>query len=341
MNKYLEKLSSDLKKKIKRKKMPSFQQPMLATLTKNYFSDEHWIYERKLDGVRGLIFKDHDNVSLKSRNNKIINSNYPEIAEATKKLKVDRIILDGEIVAFQDKVTSFEKLQQRLGIKNAQKARATGVKIYMYVFDILYLDGYEITDLPLENRKSILKNCITFKDPIRYEIHKNKEGIRFFKEACKKGWEGIIAKNRHSKYVHKRSKNWLKFKCVANQELVIVGYTEPQGSRIGFGALLLGYYKNGKLFFAGKVGTGFNDQFLATFSKKLKKIEITENSLVNKKDVEKKRVHFVQPKYVAEIGFEEWTKDNKLRQPRFLGLREDKDPKKVIKETPQYIVPKL
>lgn len=134
--------------------------------------------------------------------------------------------------------------------------------------------------------------------------------------------------------MHDRSKNWLKFKCVQEQELVIVGYTEPQGSRIGFGSLLLGYYKKGSLQYAGKVGTGFNDDFLASFSKKLKKIKIKKNPFSDK-SLNTKEIHFVKPKYVGQIGFEEWTNDNKLRQPRFLGLRDDKDPKKVEKETPK------
>lgn len=334
MNALLEALPKELQKKLKKKKFPTFEQPMLATLTKDYFSDKNWIFERKFDGARCFIYKNKDTVVLKSRNDKKADASYPEIVAAAKKLNVDQIILDGEVVAFDGKVTSFEKLQPRLGLTSAEKARATGVKIYIYVFDILYLDGYELLKLPLEHRKYILKHCISFKDPIRYTIHKNTKGLEYFKQVCPKGWEGLLAKNRHSMYEHRRSKNWLKFKCVANQELVIAGYTEPQKSRVGFGSLLLGYYKDGKLHYAGKVGTGFSDTFLQEFYKKLQKIEIKKNPFTTK-SMQANDVHFVQPKYVAEIGFEEWTKDNKLRQPRFQGLRYDKDPKTVVKETPK------
>ncbi len=331
MNKYLEKLSAVLKKKIKKKKMPAFEEPMLATLTKEYFNNKDWIFERKFDGIRCLIFKNKGKTVLKSRNNKRLDNSFPEIAAAAKKLKVDQIILDGEVVAFKGKVTSFEKLQSRSGVASKEKALATGTTIYIYIFDILYLDNYSLLDLPLEKRKSILKHCIKFKDPLRYTIHKNTQGKDFFKIACKKGWEGLIAKKRDSKYVHMRSRNWLKFKCVANQELVIGGYTEPQGARIGFGALLMGYYENGKFHYAGKVGTGFSDSFLKELSKKLKKITIKKNPF-SSKEMEGKDVNFVKPHYVAEVGFEEWTRDNKLRQARFLGLRYDKSARKVVRE---------
>ncbi len=336
MNKWLEKLSDDLKKKLKKKTMPSFEKPMLATLTKNYFSDKNWIFERKFDGERCFIYKDHDTVFLKSRNNKKLDASYPELIDSAKKFKVNQIILDGEVVTFEGKLTSFAKLQPRLGLKNPEQALETGVTIYMYVFDILYLDGYELLDLPLENRKSILKNCIKFEGPIRYTTHKNTYGLEYFKQVCPLGWEGIMAKKRDSNYVHIRSPNWLKFKCIQDQELVIGGYTEPKQSRIGFGSLLLGYYKEGKLIYAGKVGTGFSDDFLKKFSKELKKIEITKNCF-SSKSMEGDDVHFVKPKYVAAIGFENWTKDNKLRQPRFQGLRYDKNAKDVVKEVPKKV----
>lgn len=336
MNKLLEKLPEQLKKKLKKRSMPSFEQPMLATLTKNHFSDKNWIFERKFDGARCLIFKNNNKIFLKSRNNKPLNATYPELIDAAEKFKVDQIILDGEVVAFQGKVTSFEKLQGRLGLQSSQKALNTGIAIHIYVFDILYLDGYELLKLPLEDRKLILKKCIRFKDPVRYTTHKNTIGEKYFKIACSKHWEGLIAKRRDSVYVHARSTDWLKFKCVKGQELVIGGYTEPQRSRAGFGSLLLGYYKGKQLIYAGRVGTGFSDSFLKEFSKKLKKIE-TKKNYFSSKSAEGKDVHFVRPKYVAEIGFENWTKDNKLRQARFQGIRYDKSPKSVVKEVPKDI----
>jgi DNA ligase D-like protein (predicted ligase) len=331
MNNYLAKLSTELKKKLVKKKIPAFEQPMLATLTKEYFSDKEWIFERKFDGVRCLIFKNNTKVTLKSRNNKILNAQYPEIVDAVRKLPVDQIILDGEVVSFEGKETSFSKLQARSGLKDAQKARDTGVPIVIYVFDMLYIDGYDITHLPLIKRKWILESCIHFEDPLRYTIHINTKGQEEFKKACKKGWEGVIAKRRDGLYIHKRSPDWLKFKCVADQELVVGGYTEPQGSRTGFGALLVGYYKKGKFIYAGKVGTGFSREFLASFIQKLKKIEISKNPFtVLRESIE--GVHFVKPQIVVEIGFEEWTHDNKLRQPRFQGIRFDKKAKDVVQE---------
>ncbi len=311
--------------------MPSFEQPMLATLTTRYFSDKDWIFERKFDGARCLIFKDKNTIFLKSRNNKILNNAYPELVTATKKLKVNQVILDGEIVAFHNKITSFEKLQARFGITSTHKALQTNVKIYIYIFDILYLDGYDLTLLPLEYRKSILKNYINFNGPIRYTVHKSNFGKQFFKKACQQHWEGLIAKKRDGIYVHSRSPLWLKFKCIQEQEMVIGGYTLPENSRIGFGSLLLGYYKNNKLMYAGKVGTGFSDEFLKTFIAKLKKITSNKNYF-SSNSMEDDKTIFVKPKYVAQIGFSNWTKHNILRQPRFKGLRDDKNAREVIKE---------
>lgn len=335
MNSYLKNLSANLAKKIKKKAFPSFEKPMLATLTKNYFSSTEWIFERKFDGQRCLIFKNGSKVILKSRNNNILNATYPMLVKAAQQWNVDQVIVDGEVVAFAGKTMSFSNLQPHFGTKNAEKISQLKTKIDIYLFDILYLDGYELLQLPLLTRKTLLKKNIPFKSPIRYTTHINTKGLPFFKKSCRIGWEGIIAKKKDSTYVHTRSQNWLKFKCVANQEMVIAGYTDPQHSRIGFGALLLGYYDKGKLHFAGKVGTGFSDQFLQDFFKKLKKIEIKKNPFTNV--IAKSSMHFVKPIYVAEIGFEEWTKDNKLRHPRFQGLRTDKSAKKVIKEKPKAI----
>lgn len=339
MNKVLKDLPKELQKKIKKTKMPTFEKPMLATLTDFYFSDKNWIFERKLDGARCLIFKDKKKVFLKSRNNNLRTDTYPELVEATKKLSVDQVILDGEIVAFNHKVTSFEKLQPRIGVKKASEELVKKVKIYIYIFDILYLDGYDITHLPLIKRKDILKKVIKFSGPLRYEIHKNTQGKKLFKLACSKNWEGLIAKKRDSIYEHRRSLNWLKFKCIQEQELVVGGFTKPKGSRIAFGALLVGYYKDDKFYYAGKVGTGFNDEFLTKFGKKLKAIEVKKNPFTNKSALKDKDVHFVKPKYVVEVGFEQWTKDKKLRQPRLTGIRLDKSPKDVVRETPKRIVP--
>lgn len=332
MPKLLENLSKEEKLKIKKKEMPSFTPPMLAKLTRNFFSDPEWIFENKLDGERCLAFKKNNRVTLKSRNDKRLNISYPELVEAFETQKNDHdFIVDGEIVAFQGKITSFSKLQARFGVISAEIARKTGVKVYYYIFDIIYLDGYDVTKLPLLERKTLLKQVISFKGPLRFSTHRSNYGIEYHQEACKKGLEGIIAKKKNSIYEHKRSSNWLKFKCVNEQELVIGGYTDPQGSRTGFGALLVGYYKNNALHYAGKVGTGFNENTLQELAAKFKKLK-TEKNPFNTNDMITKHTHWLKPQLVAQIGFTEWTRDNKLRHPRYLGLRRDKKAKDVVKE---------
>lgn len=314
-----------------KKPIPAFTQPMLAYLTHHYFSDQDWIFERKFDGERCLAFIKKHKVTLKSRNDKILNGTYPELVEAFEKQKLPDMIVDGEIVAFEGKQTSFAKLQARFGITDPQKAEKTGIKVFLYLFDILYYDGYDLTHLPLIVRKNLLKKVILFKNSIRYTIHRNTEGILAHKRACKLGWEGVIAKRRTSIYLHKRSQDWLKFKCINEQELVIGGYTEPQGARIGFGALLLGYYKNNKFYYAGKVGTGFNETILADLYKKMHAKETDKNPFVNFDD-SLRGVHWIRPTIVCQVGFTEWTTDNKLRHPRYLGLRLDKSAKEVRQE---------
>lgn len=337
MHPLLEKLSASDKKLLHKRRMPSFEQPMLATLTKQYFSDKNWIYECKFDGVRCLLLKNRQQFMLKSRNDKSLSSTYPELLRAAQAFAMEQIVLDGEIVSFMNGISNFEKLQPRSGVQNPSAMLIKKVPAYLCVFDILYLDGYDLTGLPLLTRKNILKQVVDFKRPLRYVSHKSTKGLVYFKEACKKGWEGIIAKQKDSKYEHKRSQQWLKFKCVQEQELIICGYTQPQGSRSGFGALLVGYFKHNKLYYAGKVGTGYNEAFLTAFIKKLQRIEIKQNPFANPEALDDSTAHFVKPYFVGQFGFEEWTRDNKLRQGRFLGLRDDKDAKDVKQEIPKDI----
>lgn len=318
--------------KAKKKAFPSSIHPMLATLTKDYFFKNDWIYERKFDGERCIAMKKGKNVTLKSRNNLSLNTSYPEIKEALEKLiAVKSIILDGEVCAFHGKTTSFSQLQTRMHVADISTAKKSPIKVYYYIFDILYADDYDLTHLPLIERKHILKKVMRFKDPIRYTEYKFKTAMSYFTLACKKGWEGLIAKDINAPYYHKRSKAWLKFKCVANQELVIGGYTDPKGSRTGFGALLLGYYKNGKLHYAGKVGTGYDEATLKALSKEFKKIATTKCPFINYDDP-LKGINWVKPILVAEIAFENWTKHNKLRHARYQGLRRDKKAKNVRQE---------
>ncbi len=331
MKKILQNLPKDLQKKIKKKKQPSKINPMLAKLTHDKFYKKGWIYERKLDGERVVAIKNGKKIYLKSRNYKKLNDSYPEIEKEISKLKEDKLVLDGEMVAFEGNVTSFSRLQDRMHIKSRKEAENSNVAVYYYIFDIIYFGGYDISKLPLNERKRILKEGIDFSGHLRYTPHRTQNTKKYYQEACRKGWEGLIVKKEDSKYVHSRSGHWLKFKCVHEQEFVIGGYTEPQGSREGFGAILVGYYKKDKLHYAGKIGTGFDDEELKRLKKKFKKLEIDENHFSGYDD-SKKSVHWIKPKLVCQAGFTEWTKDNKLRHPRFLGMRRDKSPKKVHKE---------
>jgi DNA ligase D-like protein (predicted ligase) len=314
----------------KKKKMPHKISPMLATLTDERFYEKDWIYERKFDGERCVAFKNGKSIALRSRNDKSLDISYPEIKKALTKIKVDSVILDGEMVTFKGGISSFARLQERMHVSSAEKIQQSRIKVYYYIFDVIYINGYDVTKMPLIERKHILKT-ISFKDPLRFTAYKTGTSNAYYQNACKKGWEGLIVKKADSSYVHKRSSNWLKFKCVNEQELVIGGYTDPEGSRVGFGAILVGYYKQGKLHYAGKIGTGFDTQTLKMLAKKFKNIATQKNPFVNY-DGAKSKVHWVKPQLVCEVSFTEWTKDNKLRHPSYLGLRRDKKAKDVRQE---------
>jgi bifunctional non-homologous end joining protein LigD len=331
MQAIFEKLPQQARGRLKRAEQPVWVEPMLATLTQRRFSDENWIYERKLDGERCLAFRQAGELRLLSRNQKNINHQYPELVGALQKQATQHFILDGEVVAFKGNVTSFSRLQDRMHIENPDEVLKTGVAVYYYIFDLLYVEGYDVSAVSLRERKVLLKAALKFDDPLRYVIHRNQEGEAYFEDACQKGWEGIVAKDARSPYEHSRSNKWLKFKCLNQQEFVIGGYTAPQGSRIGFGALLLGYYQDNDLQYAGKVGTGFNDNTLKRLSDRLADL-VQDASPFSEDDLPTEGVHWVKPKLVAEIGFEEWTEYGKLRQPRYLGLRQDKDARNVVME---------
>ncbi len=334
----LDGLSPEARERLRPRKQPSWTAPMLATLTDERFSDPDWIFERKLDGERCLAFRKGKTVRLMSRNRKRLNDTYPELVDALGHTRSRDFVVDGEIVAFEGGVTSFSRLQNRMKIKDPEEARRSRVAVYYYLFDILHLDGHDTTGLPLRERKRLLKRAISFRNPLRYTAHRNAEGEAYHRRACRKGWEGVIAKRADGRYVHGRSRDWLKFKCVNEQELVVGGYTDPQGSRIGFGALLVGYYSRGRLVYAGMVGTGYDTDTLERLGRRLRDLETGEppfsprRSLGRRDGLPRKGVHWVKPRLVAQVGFTEWTEDGKLRHPRFLGLRRDKNPKDVVRE---------
>lgn len=324
-------LSKEQRANLQKRPMPEWLEPMLATRSDKRFSDPEWLYERKLDGERTLVFKEADTVRLYSRNRKTLEDTYPELADAFRKQPVGRCIMDGEIVAFSGNRTSFSRLQKRMQISDRKVAVNSRVAVYLYLFDVLYLEGQLITELSLRTRKKLLKQALDYADPLRFTPHRNERGEAYYAEACEKGWEGLIAKEASAPYRHARSTKWLKFKCVSRQELVIGGWTEPHGERRGFGALLVGYFDGDDFVYAGKVGTGYDEQTLDSLHNEMTGLE-RETSPFKCGAVQEKEVHYVTPGLVAEIGFTEWTQQGRLRHPRYLGLRRDKDAKDVVRE---------
>jgi DNA ligase D len=325
-------LADEYRDRLRRGKA-EFIEPMLATLTTHYFSDVGWLFERKLDGVRTLVVRGERGTRLYSRNHKPMNAPYPEIAEALDTQASGGMVADGEIVAFDGEQTSFPMLQARIGLSDPNRARATGVPVILYLFDLLVLDGQDLTGLPLHERKRLLGQAVQFADPIRFSEHRHTDGQAYLKQACAAGWEGLIAKRAEAAYhPGARSKDWLKFKCVHEQELVIGGFTDPAGSRTGFGALLLGYYEGSELRFAGKVGTGFSDRVLRTLRTRLDELARAHSPFAD--DVGERGAHWVTPELVAQVGFAEWTREHQLRHSRFLGLRDDKPATEVVREEP-------
>jgi DNA ligase D-like protein (predicted ligase) len=260
-------------------------------------------------------------VRLLSRNDLSLNARFPEVVDALEADPATDFVLDGEVVAFAGAQTSFERLQQR-GERPTQ--------VFYYVFDLMYLAGHDTTALPLRARKSLLRKALAFHGPVRLTPHRNRDGEALFREACRKGWEGLIAKRDDAPYVYGRSRDWLKFKCSAEQELVIGGYTAPRGSRTDLGALLLGYYDGGKLRYAGKVGTGFGRAELARLAGLLAPLRRADSPFAD--EVRERHATWVEPSLVAQVGFSEWTRDGRLRHPRYLGLREDKAAREVVRE---------
>jgi len=287
---------------------PEWLEPMAATLTQERFAGPDWIFERKLDGIRLLAFRNGPEVRLLSRNKLPQNRSYPGVVEAVAGLPVRDAILDGE---------------------------ATGVwreqgEVAYHVFDVLWLDGRDVTGLPLEERRALLAE-LPLRSPLRRVDMLADE--KPWERACSEGWEGVIAKRRGSPYEHRRSPHWLKMKCEATQELVVGGFTDPQGGRVGLGALLVGYYDQDDLVFAGRVGTGFDTRLLLELRARLDAIEVEQPPFTRAIGLPRVRAHWVRPEIVVQVAFIEWTVHGKLRHPRLLGLRSDKSPREVTRET--------
>jgi DNA ligase D-like protein (predicted ligase) len=307
-------------------------QPALATLSHERFWEPGWVYERKLDGQRCLAVRTGRGTKLYSRSGRDVTVAFPEIAEALEEQASTDFVIDGEVVAFEGSRTSFERLQPRIHLSSAEKARRSGVPVYFYVFDVLRADGQDVRAEPLLDRKAKLRGLLTFEGPIRYTPHRRKGGEEYFAEACRKGWEGLIAKRADAAYATGRTDRWLKFKCEAGQELVVVGWTDPEGSRVALGALLLAYHDGVDLVYAGKVGTGFSQSVLRDLHAQLSSIERESTPCTRGASIPRKAVHWAEPRLVAQVAFTEWTRDGQLRHPRYLGLRTDKKASDVVRE---------
>jgi bifunctional non-homologous end joining protein LigD len=283
-------------------------EPMAATLTYERFATPEWLFERKLDGIRLLAFRRGRSVRLLSRNRLLQNDSYPAIVKAIGQLPVTDVILDGE----------------------AMGVWGRGGRAEYHVFDILWLNGRDVTALPLDGRRALLRD-LPFPEPMQ-RVEELTEPAPW-ERACREGWEGVIAKRRDAPYVHKRSPLWLKMKCEATQELVIGGFTDPQRARVGLGALLVGYYEGDDLVFAGKVGTGLDTRLLNELRARLDALEIAKPPFTKGVGLPRVRAHWVRPEIVVQVGFMEWTVNDKLRHPRLIGVRTDKAARDVVRET--------
>jgi bifunctional non-homologous end joining protein LigD len=285
---------------------PEWVEPMAATLTQERFTGPEWIFERKLDGIRMLAFKNGPDVRLLSRNRLPQNASYPSVVQAIADLPVHDVILDGE--------ATWRSMQGNFAYN---------------VFDILWLDGRDVMSLPFDARRTLLSEL-----PLQFPVGsvQSLDDAKPWERACSEGWEGVIAKRRDSPYEHRRSPHWLKMKCEATQELVVGGFTDPQGGRVGLGALLVGYFEGDDFVFAGKVGTGFDTKLLLDLRARLNALETRKPPFTKAVGLPRVRAHWVRPEIVVQVAFIEWTVHGKLRHSRLLGIRTDKPAREVVRE---------
>ena len=306
--------------------MPEIIHPMLATLVDTPFSDPEWIFETKWDGFRSICFVKEGRARFVSRNQIEMTAQYPELTGVGKQINARQAILDGEIVALdRDGMPRFQLLQPRVGRKSGLESLRGKGKIVYYVFDLLFVDGYDLMPCSVVERKAVLEQILRPAGFIKYSEHIEGEGEAFFKQIEKFHLEGMIAKRASSRYVQKRSSDWLKVKTIKRSEVVVGGYTEPRGSRSHFGALVVGLYKDRELHYVAHVGGGFNQRTLAEIYKLMQPLKTKQSPFVDAPKTNEP-VQWLKPKLVAEVKFSEWTADTRLRHPVFVGLREDKKP---------------
>src|SRR5688572_27767414 len=298
---------------------PAFVVPMKAVLTAERPAGPEWVFERKLDGIRCLAVKDGGRTRLYSRNELSLNERYAPLAAALDADAADGFVIDGEAVAFVGG-------RDRFG-------GAEGSELFYYAFDVLFAEGRDVRSLPLEERRRVLEGVVRWRDPLRMTEQVTGDGAALLEQACGDGWEGLIAKRLGTPYVSTRSRDWLKLKCTRAQELVIGGFTAPQGSRTDLGALLVGYFDGDRFRYAGKVGTGFTHATLRELAGKLAPLARDTSPFEPEKGIPRAAT-WVEPELVAQIAFMEWTPDGRLRHPSFLGLRIDKAAREVVREEP-------
>ena len=298
---------------------PGFLTPMKAVLTAERPASADWVFERKLDGIRCLAVKDGGRTRLFSRNELSLNDRYASIAAALDADPADGFVLDGEAVTFVGG-------RDRFG-------GGEGGELFYYVFDVLIADGRDVRALPLEERRAVLEDVLRWKDPLRTTEQVTGDGAELLADACTDGWEGLIAKRLGTPYVSTRSRDWLKLKCTRAQELVIGGFTAPRGSRTDLGALLVGHFEGERFRYAGKVGTGFKRETLRELAERLEPLVRDTPPFEAEKGIPRAAT-WVEPELVAQIAFMEWTPDGRLRHPSFLGLRDDKSAREVVREEP-------
>lgn len=315
---------SEIKKK---EEIPNIITPMLAFLIKEPFDKKGWLFEIKWDGYRAITKIQNHEVKILSRNQESFNTRFPKLVKDMQKMELDSAVLDGEIVVVDSMGRSQFQLMQNY--QNTQKGN-----LLYYVFDLLFLNGQDLRNFPLVRRKELLKQVIekARSESIRYSDHIEERGISFFKEVSKNHLEGVMCKNGQSPYLMRRSREWLKVKCKMRQEVVIGGFTQPRGSRKKFGSLLVGIYQDGALIYAGHVGGGFSVKLLSEVYQRLEPL-IIENCPFRNAPKPNTKATWVAPKLVCEVDFAEWTDEGIMRQPIFQGLRIDKKPKSVKRET--------
>ena len=313
--------------------MPNFVAPQLATLVKEPPAGDDWLHELKFDGYRMLCHIDSGKVRFWSRNGKDWTSKFSNLTPAVRALPAKNAIIDGEVVIFErDGRPSFQKLQHALGSGGSQRFN-------FVAFDLIHLDGFDLTRVALEDRKLALKDlfkAVPAAGPLRYSDHVEGNGYLFYSHACKTGIEGIVSKLRTSSYDSTRNRNWVKVKCNKRQEFVVVGYISSTKGLPGFGSLVLGVYEGGKLVYAGRVGTGFSMKQRVDLKRELDKLARDTSPLaITPNDPGLREAHWIEPELVAEVSFIEWTADGSIRHPSFQGLRDDVRPKNVRRELPQ------